>query len=131
MSIRNGILLVTICLLIAVLSAACSGTPTPTEEEDMAENIYLISGGTQLVLEDGLRIAAGNFDDGEYTDEDGNTIQGRTAMLWIREGDAAFEQRVRVHEGQEITLERYTLRVVELGWAEHGEFVRLAVIPNE
>lgn len=123
---RAQTVLLAATLLLSLI--ACSQLrPTP-QEEDM-ENTYGISDATQLNYYDGnLSIGVGNFWREEYVDEQGVTRSGPTAGLWITvRDDPSQSGHVRVHVGQELTVGRYSIRVVEIGHEDGTAFVRLAI----
>lgn len=108
------------CLLIVMLVlAGCQllDKTTPIPENTMDSNTFNIRTNAQLNYRDNnLHIGAGGFEEGTYTDEQGNQQRGATAGLWFAVSDKSVSpQFYRVHAGQVIAYGKYKVSVIEIG----------------
>ncbi len=84
----------------------------------MNEKIYRLHHAYRLALR-GAEVGAGDF----VVSDDAATV-----TLWIWESGSLDSRQIQVREGQEVDLERYVLRAVEVGCDDKGDFVRLGVM---
>ena len=96
-------------LLAACQSSPASPTPAPSA-------LYAVHEGGQItVQDDALRIGVGNLARETYLDERGQPVQGLRVGLWLYFRDhPENDTHVRAYEGQVITIQGYTIRVVEI-----------------
>ena len=96
------------------LLAACQSSParpTPASSAMYAAH----EGGQITVQDDALRIGVGNLARETYLDERGHSVQGMRAGLWFYFRDhPESDTHVRAYEGQVLTIQGYTIRVVEI-----------------
>ena len=112
-----------VLLALCLFLAACqthpgTATPTPPRRATPPENetLYAAPESGQILVQDGaLRIGVGNLAWETYRDEQGHTVEGARVDLWFFFKDhPEHEVQVRAHEGQVLTIQGYTIRVVEI-----------------
>ena len=111
--------LLALCLFLAACRAQpAAATPTPTRRATPPENetLYAAPESGQIFAQDGaLRIGVGNLAWETYRDEQGHTAEGARVDLWFFFRDhPEHEVQARAHEGQVLTIQGYTIRVVEI-----------------
>jgi hypothetical protein len=90
-------------------------------------NTFTVVSTGQLTYQS-LRVGVGNIWQEEYTDAKGVTQQGITAGLWffIRE-DSSLNRNVRVYIGQDVTVGRYSVHVLDIKDEPQGGSVQMTV----
>jgi hypothetical protein len=102
----------------------------PTNESQNSDGeFYFVSDSAQLTVDNTLRIGAGNIWEEEYTDKNGEIVQGITAGLWffIR-NQPELNQHIRVHKGQNLEIAGYQVNIVDI---VKDEGVSLRIIPPQ
>lgn len=91
-------------------------------------DIQTVYTNTQLQSGD-LRVGSGNFWEEEYKDENGKTVKGPTARIYLshrlhQDGD----EDLRIHAGQTITYFDYTISIVAIGSDSRGKYLQMKII---